>query len=214
MGETGSITRGGKEEESGTREWFCVLGLGKPRPKTQNHSLVQDSSSFHPLVMEPLYLPHKWDGQMPYFGHPLCKFRLRLWPSYWYCLTVLATWTSLHWAGADPHQFASMHVHRSILEVHRFISKCIGQFLKSTLTIFWFFGEAVVAILLWEVRFLRNDVCLCRALIYLVNIGSFEICISIKDDALFLIINYECLGYHWKVKYLLLKWLPQACSHS
>ena len=38
--------------------------------------------------------------------------------------------------GADPHQFASMHVHRSILEVHRFISKCIGLFLKSTLTIF------------------------------------------------------------------------------
>ena len=36
---------------------------------------------------------------------------------------------------ADPHQFASMHVHRSILEVHRFISKCIGQFLKSTFTI-------------------------------------------------------------------------------
>ena len=55
MGETGSITRGWKEEESCTREWFCVLGLGKPRPKTQNHPLVQDSSSFHPLVMEPLY---------------------------------------------------------------------------------------------------------------------------------------------------------------
>ena len=55
MGETGSITREGKEEVSCTREWFCVLGLGKPRPKTQNHSLVQDSSSFHPLVMEPLY---------------------------------------------------------------------------------------------------------------------------------------------------------------
>ena len=33
-----------------------VSCLGKPRPKTQNHSLVQDSSSFHPLVMEPLYL--------------------------------------------------------------------------------------------------------------------------------------------------------------
>ena len=30
--------------------------------------------------------------------------------------------------GADPHQLASMHVHRSILKVHRFISKCIGQF--------------------------------------------------------------------------------------
>ena len=57
MGETGSITRGWKEEESCTREWFCILGLGKPRPKTQHHSLVQDSSSFHPLVMEPLFLP-------------------------------------------------------------------------------------------------------------------------------------------------------------
>ena len=33
---------------------------------------------------------------------------------------------------------------------------------------------------------------------YLVNIGSFEIFISIKDDALFLIINYECLGFHWE----------------
>ena len=90
MGETGSITRGWKEEESCTREWFCVLGLGKPRPKTQNHShsaratipssgwiatrlcvagslgrrmnhsLVQDSSSFHPLVMEPLSLCGKY----------------------------------------------------------------------------------------------------------------------------------------------------------
>ena len=59
MGETGSITRGWKEEESCTRELFCVLGLGKPRPKTQNNSLVQDSSSFHPLVMEPLYLHKK-----------------------------------------------------------------------------------------------------------------------------------------------------------
>ena len=29
-----------------------------------------------------------------------------------------------------------------------------------------------------------------------VHIWSFEIFISIKDDALFLIINYECLGYH------------------
>ena len=57
MGETGSITCGWKEEESCTREWFCVLGLGKPRQKTQNHSLVQDSSSFHLLVMEPLFLP-------------------------------------------------------------------------------------------------------------------------------------------------------------
>ena len=56
MGERGSITRGWKEEESCTRELFCVLGLGKPRPKTQNNSLVQDSSSFHPLVMEPLFL--------------------------------------------------------------------------------------------------------------------------------------------------------------
>ena len=56
MGETGSITCGWKKEVSCTRERFCVLGLGKPRPRTQNHSLVQDTSSFHPLVMEPLYL--------------------------------------------------------------------------------------------------------------------------------------------------------------
>ena len=37
--------------------------------------------------------------------------------------------------GADPHRFASMHVHQSISKVHRFISKCIGQFQKSKLTI-------------------------------------------------------------------------------
>ena len=57
VGETGSITRGWKEEVSCTRGWLCVLGFGKPRPMTQNHSQVQDTSSFHPLLMEPLFLP-------------------------------------------------------------------------------------------------------------------------------------------------------------
>ena len=37
--------------------------------------------------------------------------------------------------------------------VHRFISKCIGQFLKSTLTISRIFWEAVVAILLGGLDF-------------------------------------------------------------
>ena len=32
------------------------LALREPRHKTQNHSLMQDTISFHPLVMEPLYL--------------------------------------------------------------------------------------------------------------------------------------------------------------
>ena len=50
----GSITRGWKEEESCTSELFCVLGRGLPSPKTQNHSRVQDSSSFHPRVIEPV----------------------------------------------------------------------------------------------------------------------------------------------------------------
>ena len=50
----GSITSGWKEEESCTSEWFCVLGRGLPSPKTQNHSRVQDSSSFPPRVMEPV----------------------------------------------------------------------------------------------------------------------------------------------------------------
>ena len=50
----GSITSGWKEEESCTSELFCVLGRGLPSPKTQNNSRVQDSSSFHPRVIEPL----------------------------------------------------------------------------------------------------------------------------------------------------------------
>ena len=50
----GSITSGWKEEESCTSERFCVLGRGLPSPKTQNHSRVQDSSSFHPRVIEPV----------------------------------------------------------------------------------------------------------------------------------------------------------------
>ena len=33
---------------------------------------------------------------------------------------------------------------------------------------------------------------------YFVNIRSLEMFISIKDDALFPIINYECLGYYWE----------------
>ena len=53
-GDRGSITSGWKEEESCTSEWFCVLGRGLPSPKTQNHSRVQDSSSFHPRVIEPV----------------------------------------------------------------------------------------------------------------------------------------------------------------
>ena len=39
------------------------------------------------------------------------------------------------YSGADSQRFASMHVHRSITEVHRFISKCIGQLFKSKLII-------------------------------------------------------------------------------
>ena len=31
-----------------------VLGRDLPSPKTQNHSRVQDTSSFHPRVMEPV----------------------------------------------------------------------------------------------------------------------------------------------------------------
>ena len=38
-------------------------------------------------------------------------------------------------SGAGSHRFASMHVHRSITEMHRFISKCIGQLFKSKLVI-------------------------------------------------------------------------------
>ena len=53
-GYRGSITSGWKEEESCTSELFCVLGRGLPSPKTQNNSRVQDSSSFHPRVIEPL----------------------------------------------------------------------------------------------------------------------------------------------------------------
>ena len=53
-GYRGSITSGWKEEESCTSEWFCVLGRGLLSPKTQNHSRVQDSSSFHPRVIEPV----------------------------------------------------------------------------------------------------------------------------------------------------------------
>ena len=41
----------------------------------------------------------------------------------------------LYSSGADPHRFTSMHVHRSIVWVHRFISKCIGQIPKSKLAI-------------------------------------------------------------------------------
>ena len=49
-------------------------------------------------------------------------------------------------SAVDPHRFASMHVHRSITEVHRFISKCIGQLFKSKPTILFVFVLEPVAI--------------------------------------------------------------------
>ena len=94
MGETGSTTRGWKEEESCTREWFCVLGLGKPRPKTQNHSRVQDSSSFHPRVMEPLYLTLQ---QLWWRFSMLIYLFLDVYCEYWLCYYLYCccgTWSS------------------------------------------------------------------------------------------------------------------------
>ena len=56
--------------------------IGKPCPKTQNLSLMQDTFSFHPLVMEPLSLKNLGILRSDFWGCPNdaqmpCWLRLR-----------------------------------------------------------------------------------------------------------------------------------------
>ena len=57
-----------------------------------------------------------------------------------------------------------------------------------------------------------NKICLVSIIVcslgYYVNKGSFEIFISIKDDAHSLIINYECLAITGKSKISAVKTTP------
>ena len=59
----------GKRRNLALVSYFVSWDSASLVPRHKNNSLVQDSSSFHPLVMEPLYLHCFWGLWAPIWNH-------------------------------------------------------------------------------------------------------------------------------------------------